>query len=49
MLGRAMDISDEEMQTAVAPNYLKRHSKVEIELNAISDRPDAHFTSLNMS
>lgn len=43
VLGRAVDVSDEEMQTAVAPNYLKRRYKVEIDLNAISDRPEAAF------
>lgn len=41
--GQHTDISDEEMQTAVAPNYLKRRQKVEIDLNAISDKPDDAF------
>ena len=31
------------MQTAVAPNYLKRREKVEIDLNAIPDKPDDAF------
>lgn len=43
--GRPMDISDEEMQTAVAPDYLKRREKVEIDLTNIPDRPDAAFWS----
>jgi hypothetical protein len=35
--GRAMDISNEEMQNAVAPNYLVRRQKVEIDLTTIPD------------
>ncbi|MGB8699333.1 MAG: SAVED domain-containing protein [Thermosynechococcaceae cyanobacterium] len=41
--GRAMDISDEEMQSAVAPNYLKRRQKVEIDLTAVPDAPNKAF------
>lgn len=41
--GRAMDISDEEMQTAVAPDYLKRRDKVEIDLTSFPDAPDAMY------
>jgi hypothetical protein len=35
--GRTMDISDEEMQRAVAPNYILRRQKVEIDLTSIPD------------
>lgn len=41
--GRAVDISDEEMQDAVAPNYLKRRNKVEIDLSSVPDVPDEAF------
>ena len=41
--GQIMDISNQEMQTAVAPNYLKCRQKVEIDLNAIPDSPDEAF------
>lgn len=41
--GRIMDISNQEMQTAVAPNYLKCRQKVEIDLNVIPDLPDEAF------
>lgn len=41
--GRTIDISDDEMQAAVAPNYLKRRDKVEIDLTAIPDCPDDSF------
>jgi SMODS-associated and fused to various effectors sensor domain/HNH endonuclease len=40
---RLMDISDEEMQSAVAPNYLRRREKVEIDLTAIPDNPDESY------
>lgn len=38
--GRPMDISVEEMQAAVAPNYLKNRGKIEIDLNNVPDSPD---------
>ncbi len=41
--GRSVDISDEEMQTAVAPNYLKRRQKIEIDLTSVPDAPDEAF------
>jgi len=41
--GRRVDVSDEEMQAAVEPNYLKSHKKVEIDLTGIPDSPDADF------
>ncbi|EKU97585.1 hypothetical protein Lepto7375DRAFT_6789 [Leptolyngbya sp. PCC 7375] len=41
--GRPMNISVEEMQAAVAPNYLKRREIVEIDLSSISDRPNSSF------
>ena len=41
--GRSVDISDEEMQTAVAPNYLKRRAKIEIDLTNVPDAPDEAF------
>jgi hypothetical protein len=40
---RPMDISDEEMQSAVAPNYLKQRDKVEIDLTSIPDSPDESY------
>jgi hypothetical protein len=40
---RAIDISDEEMQSAVAPNYLKRRQKVEIDLTTVPDTPNTAF------
>lgn len=41
--GRPVDVSDEEMQVAVAPNYLKRRDKVEIDLTQIPDTSNAGF------
>lgn len=41
--GRPVDISDEEMQAAVAPNYLKRRQKTEIDLTSVPDVPDEAF------
>jgi len=41
--GRRVDVSDEEMQEAVAPNYVKRRDKVEIDLTQIPDTSDAVF------
>jgi SMODS-associated and fused to various effectors sensor domain len=40
---RVVDISDEEMQSAVAPNNIKRRAKIEIDMNSIPDIPDAAF------
>lgn len=45
--GRPMDISDEEMQTAVAPNYLKQRDKVEVDLTKVPDSPDAAFWQMS--
>ncbi|MBN4071845.1 hypothetical protein JYT83_00350, partial [bacterium AH-315-F18] len=41
--GRTVDVSDEEMQSAAAPNLLKRLSQVEIDLTEIPDEPDDGF------
>lgn len=41
--GRPMDISDDDMQRAAAPNYLRLREKVEIDLTALPDVPDAHY------
>lgn len=41
--GRPVGVSDEEMQVAVAPNYLRRRDKVEIDLTGIPDTSDAAF------
>jgi hypothetical protein len=38
-----MDISDREMQEAVAPRYLKKREKIEIDLNNIIDQPKSSF------
>lgn len=44
--GRPVDISDEQMQGAVAPNYLKRRDKIEIDLTQIPDTAgDAYWTT----
>jgi hypothetical protein len=43
--GNLMDISDAEMQAAVAPNYIRRGAKVAIDYGAVSDRPDAAYWS----
>jgi hypothetical protein len=47
--GRLVDISNEEMQTAVAPNYLKQRDKIEIDLRAIPDIPDDSFWKTSAS
>ena len=41
--GRAMDISDDDMQRAAAPNHLRLREKVEIDLTPLPDVPDAHY------
>jgi hypothetical protein len=41
--GRPVDVSDEEMQSAAAPNYIKRRERVTIELTSIPDEPDQAF------
>lgn len=41
--GRPMDISDDEMQKAVAPNYLRLREKIEIELTHLPDSPDPSY------
>jgi len=41
--GRIMDIADEPMQLAVAPNVLRVREKVEIDLTALPDMPNASF------
>jgi hypothetical protein len=40
---RLMDISDEEMQSAVLPNYLKLRDKVEINITSIPDKADESY------
>lgn len=41
--GRKVDISNEEMQAAVAPNYIKQRDKIEIDLSVIPDSPEDSF------
>lgn len=41
--GRPADVSLEEMQTAVAPNYLKQRSMVEIDFCTIPDMPKQSY------
>lgn len=41
--GRPVDVSDEEMQSAAAPNYIKRRELVTIDLTSIPDEPDQAF------
>lgn len=41
--GRLMDISDAEMQAAVAPNYIRREAKVSMDYGAVADAPDAAY------
>jgi hypothetical protein len=41
--GRSMDISDDEMQSAVAPNYLRTREIVEIDLTKLPDRADTTY------
>jgi hypothetical protein len=41
--GRPMDISDDEMQAAVAPNYVRPREKVEIDLSSLPDKQAAAF------
>ncbi len=38
--GKPMDVSDQEMQAAVAPDFLKRRDKVEIDLTSVPDVTD---------
>ena len=42
---RTMDISDEEMQRAVAPNYLRLRQKIEIDLTQLPDTSEPHYWS----
>ena len=42
---RRMEISDAEMQLAVAPNYLRRRQKIEIDLSQLPDMADTHYWS----
>jgi SMODS-associated and fused to various effectors sensor domain len=46
---RLIDISDEEMQEAVAPNYLKRREKIEIDLTSIPDSSDEAYWKIAVS
>ncbi|MCB1058133.1 MAG: SAVED domain-containing protein [Acidobacteria bacterium] len=43
IVNRPVEISDEEMQVAVAPSYLRRRDKVEIDLTAVPDEPTLHY------
>lgn len=45
MGGRPMDISDDEMQRAVAPNYLRLREKIEIDLTQLPDSADPSYWS----
>lgn len=42
---RKVEISDSEMQLAVAPNYLRRREKIEIDLSQLPDTADSHYWS----
>jgi CBASS immunity sensor of nucleotide second messenger signals/HNH endonuclease len=41
--GKMMDISDAEMQAAVAPNNLRRRDKIPVDISAIPDQPHAAY------
>lgn len=41
--GRPVDVSDEEMQSAAAPNYIKKRDLKTIDLTGIPDEPDRAF------
>lgn len=41
--GRPMDISEDEMQRAVAPNYLRRRDRIEIDLTQLPDSADPAY------
>lgn len=41
--GRTMDISDDDMQHAAAPNYLRLREKVEIDLTPLPDSADPNY------
>ena len=40
---RPFDVSDDELQGAAAPNWLRLRERIEIDLTAIPDVPDEHF------
>lgn len=42
---RKMEISDAEMQMAVAPNYLRLRQKIEIDLTQLPDMAEPHYWS----
>jgi hypothetical protein len=44
--GRAVDIADEEMQSAVAPNHLMPRERIEIDLTSIPDFPSQDYWTL---
>lgn len=41
--GRTMDISDDDMQRAAAPNYLRLREKIEIDLTVLPDSADPNY------
>ena len=41
--GRPVDVSDEEMQSAAAPSYVKQRRRVEIDLTGVPDSPDPEY------
>lgn len=41
--GRPMDLSNDDMQRAAAPNYLRLREKVEIDLTQLPDSADPHY------
>jgi hypothetical protein len=41
--GRTMDISDDDMQRAAAPNYLRLREKIEIDLTSLPDSADPNY------
>lgn len=41
--GRTMDISDDDMQRAAAPNYLRLREKVEIDLGSLPDSANTNY------
>lgn len=44
--GRPVDVSDEEMQSAAAPNYIRKRELVPIDITGIPDHPDEAFWTM---
>jgi hypothetical protein len=47
--GRTMDISDDDMQHAAAPNYLRLREKIEIDLTPLPDSTDPNYWASALS